>query len=169
MDNPIVHSLGPLANADARVLILGSMPGLQSLSTHQYYAHPRNAFWAIMSALFGADAELPYAERVRQLQAQGVALWDVIACCERSGSLDAHIRSDSVQVNDIPGLLDQCPSIELIACNGRTAERWFRRAVLPAVERSGRSVQWIGLPSTSPAYAAMSRVQKVRIWDRALG
>src|SRR5687768_16280967 len=87
-----------LAAPDARLLILGTLPGAVSLACGQYYAQPRNAFWRIMGELVGASIELPYAKRVECLVAERLALWDVCAVAQRRGSLDAAIQS--MQPND---------------------------------------------------------------------
>lgn len=148
------------------MLILGSMPGQASLAAGQYYAHPRNAFWPIMGALVGAGPELPYPRRVQQLQATGIALWDVLAECERPGSLDAHIVAASIRANDFAGLLPELPTLRAIAFNGSAAEQAFRRHVLPALP--GLRVDLLRLPSTSPAHAARSLTQKLAEWQRLL-
>ena len=83
---PVVHSFEPVADENARVLVLGSMPGLKSLQAGQYYAHPQNRFWPFMGQLVGAGPDLPYPERCRRLARAGIALWDVLSCCERPGS-----------------------------------------------------------------------------------
>ena len=108
-DRTAVCSFPPAFRTDARVLILGSMPGEASLAAGRYYAHPRNAFWPIMGALFGAGAELPYDQRLARLNAAGVALWDVIARCRRPGSLDSAIE-DSVP-NDLASLKRRAPKL----------------------------------------------------------
>ncbi|MBP7623629.1 MAG: DNA-deoxyinosine glycosylase, partial [Xanthomonadales bacterium] len=105
-----VRSFPPLIAAHARVLILGSMPGIASLQALRYYAHPRNQFWPILGELLGFDASADYALRVQALHKAGIAVWDVLAECEREGSLDTSIRRDSEQANDLPGLLAKHPA-----------------------------------------------------------
>ena len=166
MVESLARSFPPLANAQARVLILGSMPGQASLAATQYYAHARNAFWPIMGALVGAGPELPYPQRLQRLQAAGIALWDVLAECERPGSLDAAIVAASVRANDFAGLLPELPALRAIAFNGSAAEQAFCRHVLPALP--GLRVDLLGLPSTSPAHAARSLAQKLAEWQRLL-
>lgn len=158
-----VCSFAPVFRADARVLILGSMPGEASLAAAQYYAHPRNAFWTIMGALFDAGPELPYDERLARLNAAGVALWDVIARCTRSGSLDSAIARSSVEPNDFTNLFAVCPRISHVFFNGATAETAFRRHVrLPA---DTRPASFTRLPSTSPAHAARDVATKLAAWQ----
>ena len=101
MSTTPIQSFPPIENRNARVLILGSMPGKASLDAGQYYAHPRNTFWPIMAALTGVDAAMPYAKRARALQDSGIALWDVLACCTRNGSLDSEINIATEVANDL--------------------------------------------------------------------
>ena len=160
----VLRGLPPVFQRNARILILGSMPGMQSLQQQRYYAHPRNAFWSVIGALFEVPRELPYGERLARLRSAGVALWDVIGECRRVGSLDQKIESDSVVVNDFSGLLNACPEIDRIAFNGRMAETSFRRHVLPRLAPHHAGIDRIALPSTSPAHAAMRLEQKIERW-----
>lgn len=164
---PLVHSFAPVARGDARVLVLGSMPGARSLAEGRYYAHPRNAFWPIVAGWCGVAADAPYATRLQALQAAGIALWDVLHSCERDGSLDGAIEPASASPNDFAAFLPGLPHLRLVACNGGTAHRLFRRvaAALPA----DLAVPPIAvLPSTSPAHAARSFAAKQAEWRAVL-
>lgn len=160
---PLVRSFAPVFRRDARVLILGSMPGAASLEAAQYYAHPRNAFWPIMGALFDAGPKLPYAERLERLHAAGVALWDVIGSCTRSGSLDSAIARDTIVANDLRGLFACCPALSHVFFNGSAAEAAFRRHF--RLGSTDRSLQLLRLPSTSPAHAARTVEDKLAAWQ----
>ena len=160
---PLVRSFAPLFRADARVLVLGSMPGTASLAAAQYYAHPRNAFWPIMGALFGAGPELPYAQRLERLASAGVALWDVIGRCERAGSLDSAIAPASIEANDFAGLFAACPGIAHVFFNGTAAETAFRRHVRGRIALP--PLHFARLPSTSPAHAARGLEAKLAAWQ----
>lgn len=158
----LIRSFPPLADASARILILGSMPGEESLRAGQYYAHPRNAFWKLMGELFDAGAELPYQRRTQQLKKSGIALWDVLASCLRKGSLDSAIATDSINANDFQAFFAAHRNITQVFFNGATAERSFRMHVLPGL--TAQSLQLTRLPSTSPAHAALSYAQKRTAW-----
>lgn len=160
--NRRVHSFSPLIAVQARVLILGSMPGLASLQANRYYAHPRNQFWPILGELLGFAATADYAERVKALHAAGIAVWDVLAECEREGSLDTAIDHRSEIANDIPGLLAAHASIRRILLNGQKAATSLRRH-FPSM-----SIERITLPSTSPAHASIDAEQKLAMWREAL-
>jgi TDG/mug DNA glycosylase family protein len=160
---PRVRSFAPVFRADARVLVLGSMPGEASLAAAEYYAHPRNAFWPIMGALFGASPRVPYAERLQDLIAAGVALWDVIGTCARIGSLDSAIAPDSVEANDFAALFAACPHISHVFFNGAAAEAAFRRHVRRRIALPG--LRFTRLPSTSPAHAAPAFAAKLAAWQ----
>jgi len=161
-----VHSRGfpPVARADARVLVLGSLPGQESLRRRQYYAQPRNAFWTIMGELFGAGPSLPYARRVARLRASGVALWDVCERAFRRGSLDTSILPASVVVNDFTAFFRTHPRIRLVCLNGGKAEELYRRRVLPRLTAEAAALPRLRLPSTSPAHAAQPLAAKLAAW-----
>jgi len=163
-----VVGFAPIVGPTPRVLILGSMPSVTSLEQGEYYAHPRNAFWPILDALGLADRDAPYARRVEELKRSGVALWDSLKSCERAGSLDAAIVSETEVANDFATLLAKRPSIRLIAFNGAKAERAFRRHVFPTlpVDILDR-LALIRLPSTSPAHA-IAFEQKLAAWQEIL-
>jgi hypoxanthine-DNA glycosylase len=151
-----LQGLAPIARRDARLLVLGSFPGVASLQSQQYYAHPRNLFWPILSALWGVDLlALPYAQRVSQAQRHGLAVWDVYAACRREGSLDSAI--EDAQPNDLAGLVARLPQLAAIAHNGSESARTMNvtRALGLPVHR---------LPSTSPANASWSFERKLAAW-----
>lgn len=159
-----------VAGKNAKILILGTMPGARSLRKKQYYGHPRNAFWFIMGRLLGKDAErLGYAGKKRMLRSAGVALWDVIGACERKGSLDTAIIPASVRVNDFAGFFPAHPGIKRVFFNGGHAEREYRKRVLPGLPPRLRNLKYIRLPSTSPAMARLTRERKLAVWAEMLG
>lgn len=158
-------SFPPSWRGDARVLILGSMPGVASLEAQRYYAHPRNAFWSIVAELCGFSPDLPYEERLEALKDAGIALWDVIGRCYRPGSLDSSIAAESIEPNDLAALVKQMPQLKLIACNGGTAHTLFRRHFGSLVSEAHQDgLRLIKLPSTSPAHAAMNVTAKREQW-----
>lgn len=159
----------PVESKRARVLILGSLPGAESIRQGEYYAHPRNAFWPLMGELCGAGRELDYAARLRKLAARGIALWDVLHAAQRPGSLDAAIHPRRLEANDIPGLLARHPELEIIAFNGGAAETLFNRHVRSRCGAGLVRVRCRRLPSTSPACARWSYARKLAAWQRALG
>jgi hypoxanthine-DNA glycosylase len=162
-----VESFAPVIGSDPQVLILGSMPGVASLEAVQYYAHPRNVFWPIMAELFAFDAAGDYAQRIAEIERKPVVLWDTLRRCYRPGSLDSAIARDSVAANNIPALLRKYPGIRAIACNGATSTNYFRKLVAAQIP-SSRAYQLLPLPSTSPANAGMTFVQKLDAWRSLL-
>jgi len=163
IENDKCQGLRAQVAPDVRVLVLGSMPGVASLEQQRYYAHPRNRFWPLMEALAGVPADLEPTSRVRALLAARIGLWDVVGSCTRRGSLDASIVRGSEVANPLPELLGTLPGLRLIACNGQTALSLFRRLVVPALP-AYFPVPVVGLPSTSPANAAMSLPKLVEAW-----
>ena len=163
MKKRVLRSFPPVARPDARILILGSMPGEESLRQRQYYAHPKNAFWAIMGRLFGAGRDLPYRRRLARLAAAKVALWDVAGECVRPGSLDSDIEHRSVVPNDFQMLFKRCPHIHAVFFNGKKSAELFHKLVRPNLKGSDRLAFFV-LPSTSPAMASLSLGEKTRRW-----
>ncbi len=158
-----VASFPPIARADARVLILGTMPGVASLRAGEYYAHPRNAFWTIMGDLLGFDPGEAYARRAAHLRRRGIAVWDVLASCVREGSLDSAIVASSLVPNDFRGFFAGHPRVRRVFFNGAAAEALFRRHVRPGLPPLPR-VAFLRLPSTSPAHAGVPGPEKLLAW-----
>jgi hypoxanthine-DNA glycosylase len=163
---PTLRGLAPILPASARLLILGSMPGAESLRLQQYYAHPRNAFWPIICDWLGVAPSSSYSDRCQALASAGVALWDVLASCSRAGSLDSAIDLATAQPNDFAKLFAAHPDLNKVCCNGATAYRLFVRQVLPTLPTTPQCVQ---LPSTSPANAAVAVSEKLERWRLGLG
>ena len=163
-----VYSFPPVAADDARILILGSMPGIASLQATQYYAHPRNHFWRIISEIYGQSAVPDYPQRLKLLCANRLALWDVLHSCVRPGSLDAAIEHHSAEPNELIGLLQSHPAIVRICCNGGTAFTALRRYFGNALRARFPQVEVRQLPSTSAANASWSYARKLLAWQQGL-
>lgn len=155
-----------IANNNATILILGSMPGVPSLKKAQYYGNNRNAFWQIMDDILGIERHLPYTQRTVLLKQHRVALWDVIGDCERVGSLDSSIVTSSIVANDFKQFFRRHSHIKAIYFNGGRAEQEYRRRVLPLLDPEAASIPRQTLPSTSPANARYSYQQKLQCWRR---
>jgi TDG/mug DNA glycosylase family protein len=155
-----------VARGDARVLILGTLPGEKSLESGQYYSNSRNRFWHIIEDLFGISHDLPYEERLARLQEIGIAIWDVCQSAHRSGSLDSKLMEG--EPNDFNTLLSSHPHIELICFNGGKAQALYKQCVLPKLSQTFPILQYELLPSTSPAHAAMPYDEKLSRWRSAL-
>ncbi|CAM5780590.1 DNA-deoxyinosine glycosylase [Rhizobacter fulvus] len=152
----VLDGLEPVVDEHTRLLVLGSFPGVASLQAQQYYGHPRNHFWPILSALWGIDLRAAsYPERIAEVRARGLGIWDVYASCEREGSLDSAI--ENARLNDLASLKRRAPRLEAIAHNGGESARAMRhtRALGLPVHR---------LPSTSPANASWSFERKLAAW-----
>jgi hypoxanthine-DNA glycosylase len=164
-----VQSFPPIANAQARILILGSMPGKASLAAGQYYAHPQNLFWRILGEVTGAPPSSSYAVRARALKAHGIALWDVLESCAREGSLDSAIDEASISANDFCSFYRAHPRIAHVFFNGAKAEACYHKHVLHRLVNKPAAISYRRLPSTSPANASLSRTHKQSAWRQALG
>jgi hypoxanthine-DNA glycosylase len=159
----MIRGFGPIAAWDAKVLVLGTIPGRQSLAMGQYYANPQNAFWFIMERLFQAKTELDYEARVAMVKAAGVALWDVLFTAERDRSVDSAIIAGSEVANDFNAFFALHDQIRDVFFNGAKAEALFRRFVLPGLPQV-RSLPLQRLPSTSPANARLTQDDKLEAW-----
>jgi double-stranded uracil-DNA glycosylase len=153
---PLLTGFPPVLDCNTRILILGSFPGKASLLAQQYYAHPRNQFWRLLSTILNEDlVELSYPERLKRLQAHGIGLWDVIAACEREGSLDTAIRRAAA--NDFAALKHQCPRLSRVCFNGKTSGKF-------ATQFADAGFETLVLPSSSPANAQWTFDQKLAVW-----
>ena len=162
-----VHSFPPISDPASHVLILGSMPGKASLRAKQYYAHPQNAFWKIVTELLALDPAAPYEVRVEALRARGIALWDVMKSCTRESSLDSDVVESSIVPNAFPSFLRAHPRIRTVCFNGAKAEATFHKYALPRLGALG-DLAYYRLPSTSPAHASLSFAKKLAAWRAVL-
>lgn len=156
----MIASFPPLVWEAPRLLLLGSMPGIQSLQHQQYYAHPQNQFWRILATAFEHDLPVTYDEKRDLLRRNGIALWDVLACCEREGSLDSAIKN--ALPNDIQAFVERFPTIQKIGFNGQQSFKYFERSFGASVD-----LPTVVLPSTSPAYT-IPFARKLEPWKNFL-
>ncbi|HJA94513.1 MAG TPA: DNA-deoxyinosine glycosylase [Candidatus Eisenbergiella merdipullorum] len=157
----VVHEFGPVYDADSEILILGTFPSVKSREQHFYYGHPQNRFWKVIAALTRSEIPETIAEKKKMLLKNGIAVWDVVASCEITGSSDSSIRN--VKANDIAGLL-QKTHIRAVYANGGTAFRLYEKYCL-----QDTGLEAVRLPSTSPANAAWSLPRLVEAWQIILG
>jgi TDG/mug DNA glycosylase family protein len=159
-----VHSFPPIASERSRVLILGTMPGIASLRAGQYYAHPQNLFWRIMATILDFDPAQPYPSRVEAVRSAEIAVWDVLKSCTRASSLDSAIVGSSIVPNDLPAFLAAHPQVRRVCFNGAKAEALYTRYVRPHLAQVP-AIEYLRLPSTSPANASVPRADKLRAWQ----
>jgi hypoxanthine-DNA glycosylase len=168
----ICQGFAPIEPAEMRVLILGSMPGVVSLQQQSYYAHPRNSFWPIMAQLCNQAWLEDFEKRYAQLSHCHVGLWDVLAGCQRAGSLDSAIKPDSCRVNNLVDLIKTHPECRAIGFNGAKAFQLFKKHIYspphPTQQTEFKAIQLIELPSTSPANARLNLAEKTNIWQDKL-
>ncbi len=145
------HPFDPILFSDTKILILGTFPSLDSFKYDFYYAHKRNQFWKILSSIYNMPVET-IENKVALLRTHKIGLWDIVASCERTNSSDTNLKNCILQ--DIPTLLKNYPSIEMIAFTGQKAAKLY------AKEYAGLSVTTVVLPSPSPAYAKLSFEKK---------
>jgi double-stranded uracil-DNA glycosylase len=156
----VKYGLPPIARADARLFLLGSLPGDASLAARRYYAHPTNQFWRLLGGAIGEELNrLDYDERLARLSERRIGLWDVIASASRPGSLDQAIRE--AEHNQIQHLLRDFPDLKAIAFNGGTAARVGRKLIGDPPP----GVTLIELPSSSAANTR-ALAEKAAAWSR---
>ena len=154
-----LDGLAPVLDANTRLIVLGSFPGVASLQAQQYYGHPRNHFWPILSALWGVDlGATTYPQRLAEARRRGLGLWDVYASCRREGSLDSAI--EQARLNDLASLRQRAPGLRAIVHNGGESARAMARS-------RALGVAVLRLPSTSPANASWSFERKLAAWQAA--
>ncbi|WP_027467612.1 DNA-deoxyinosine glycosylase [Deefgea rivuli] len=148
-------SFSAIVQADCRILILGSLPGDASLNAGHYYAHPRNAFWPMMSQLIRTDlTALPFDQRYEQLLAHRIGLWDVVAKAQRPGSLDTAISA--AQLNPLTDLCAELTQLKLVVFNGKTAAK-LGTSLMPGY------IHQATVPSSSPAHT-LALAEKTSQW-----
>lgn len=151
------HTIDPIFDENSRILILGSFPSVRLREVGFYYGHPRNRFWLLISVICGCEVPTSVEDKKSLLLAHGIALWDVIASCEVTGSADTSIKN--VVPNDVYAMILSRCSISCIFLNGGTAGRLFEK-YFPEI-----SVPHTILPSTSPANAAFSFERLIQAWS----
>ncbi|WP_332646539.1 DNA-deoxyinosine glycosylase [Lysinibacillus sp. 54212] len=158
----VENILPPVVDEHTRVLIVGSMPGVQSLEKQQYYGNPRNHFWGIIAELLQKEIPTNYSARLRLLRDHGIGLWDVIRECEREGSLDSNIRNEIP--NDFQALFNRYPQIGAVLFNGTKAHDVFKKKL--GFEILGARA-YFKMPSTSPVPGKNIKTfeQKVEAWN----
>ena len=152
----LVHPFPPVYDAESEILILGSFPSVKSREIMFYYGHPQNRFWRVLAAVYNADVPLNTDEKTRFLLKHHIALWDVLASCEITGSADSSIKN--AVPNDLSVILSRA-DIRRIYTNGKTSEKYYKRF---SEEITGRGS--VCLPSTSPANAVWSLDRLIGAW-----
>ncbi len=154
----IVHPIEPVYDADSEILILGSFPSVKSREYGFFYGHPQNRFWKVLAQIFGEEIPVSIEEKKSLLLRNHVAVWDVIASCDITGSADSTIKN--VVANDISGILG-VSRITKIFVNGKKAEQLYNKYIYPKIE-----IEAEVLPSTSPANAAWKIDDLIEEWRK---
>jgi hypoxanthine-DNA glycosylase len=156
------RSFPPVTDARTRLLILGSLPGEESLAQQRYYAHPRNQFWRLIGAVAGLELEaLPYEARLEALLGRGIGLWDTVGAARRQGSLDGNIRG--IERNALPALVASLPQLRAVGFNGGKSASLGLPQLGGEDGRDGLAL--VPLPSSSPAYT-LPFAAKLAQWRR---
>ena len=157
---PIVHPIPPVFDSNSRVLILGSFPSVKSREAGFFYGHPQNRFWRVLAAVTGDDPGQTPQSKTAFLLRNHIALWDVLASCDISGSADSSIKN--AVPNDLTPILETA-RVAAVFTNGKTADRLYRKFQL---EKTGIPAQC--LPSTSPANAQFSEAKLAAAWQAVM-
>ena len=152
----VVHTIAPVYDQYSKILILGSFPSVKSREAQFFYGHPQNRFWKVVSGVLGCPLPVTVEEKRQMLLSHGIALWDVIASCEITGSSDSSI--EQVVPNDIGKILQAAP-IRAIYTNGGKAYELYRKFCQKSVGREA-----VKLPSTSPANASYRLPHLMECW-----
>ncbi len=163
----MLYGLQPVYAKYSRVMILGSMPSALSLQKGQYYGNPRNAMWPILFSLLEEPFQQEYEKRLQIILQHGLALWDMAYSCEREGSADSRMRQ--ITPNHLEWILQECPELAAFAFNGKKSYELFCHFYhLQNGLLFGRKLEYLVMPSTSPAYAALRVEQKQEAWSKIL-
>ncbi|MDG6773037.1 DNA-deoxyinosine glycosylase [Thiomicrorhabdus sp. ZW0627] len=154
----------PIEPESAKVVVLGTMPSIESINQNFYYAHPRNAFWFIIGSMVHRELQ-SVTQKKHALEELGIFLWDVLGACNREGSLDSAIKNPSA--NDFTWVFKKHPHIKAIVFNGKTAETLFKRHVF-GIQSLPEDLEFVTLPSTSPANARLTLEDKRLLWQEKL-
>ena len=152
----VTHPIPPLYNKNSKILILGSFPSVKSREAEFFYGHPQNRFWKVLAGVFGTETPDTIEEKREFLLSHGIAVWDVIASCEITGSADSSIKN--VTSNDLTVILNNC-EIKQIFTNGRTSAQFYDKYIKNIIKREAEY-----LPSTSPANAQYSVEKLIAEW-----
>ncbi|THD30851.1 DNA-deoxyinosine glycosylase [uncultured Flavobacterium sp.] len=151
----------PLVNQNSKILILGTMPGEKSLELQEYYGNKVNSFWKLLFTLFNRPLPKEYIEKKQLLEENNIALWDVLAYCERTGSLDSNIKNE--KANDFESFYKQYPNIKHVFFSSKNASNFYDKYV-----GRKKDLQYSILPSPSGANASKSFLQKLEEWEAIL-
>ena len=151
------ESFKPIIGDRPKILILGSLPGDISLTKQEYYAHPQNRFWKVLSSIYDVDYPISYKNKIEFLKQNRIALWDVCSSAYRIGSMDTAIKYP--KWNDIDGLLQNNPEIKTVIFNGKKAEHLFNKK-----HKRTENIKYVCLPSTSPANASWNFDKLMQTW-----
>ncbi len=158
----MLSCFAPVIDQYTTKIVVGTMPGTDSLKAGEYYAHKRNQFWKIIYDIFeGGRTPIDYSDKLNTLLAHRIGLWDILAFCEREGSLDSEIKNETV--NDFPGLLSHFSNVGTLIFNGQNSYKYFKKAFGDL-----EGIAYAVMPSTSSANATKGVIEKMKFWQQVL-